>query len=153
MSRFLVSIILALSFSASGHANVTPEDTVKALFDAMRAGDGAGIRKITTADARLDRLRLNGRIQTGSLEGWIRWVDTLEVNEADEQTFGVQTLSASPEFATVWAPFTIRIKGELKGCGINQFTLAKTAEGWRIVYGIDIPRETNCETYPDQFSK
>lgn len=153
MRHFWISIVLALGVSVSGSATDTPENTVKMLFDAMRAGDGAAIRKISAADARLDRLRADGRIQSGPMERWIRWVDTLKENEADEQIFGVQTLSLSPELATVWAPFTIRLNGELKGCGVNQFTLAKTSRGWQVVYGIDIARDTDCNSYPDQFSK
>lgn len=153
MKRFLISTVLAVGFSVSANATDTPENTVKMLFDAMRAGDGATIRSISAADARLDRLRADGRIQSGPMERWIRWVDTLKENEADEQIFGVQTLSLSPELATVWAPFTISLNGELKGCGVNQFTLAKTDKGWQVVYGIDIARDTDCKTYPEQFSK
>lgn len=121
------------------------------LFDAMRAGDGDALRALVVVDARLDRLQPDGSLRQGSFERWISWVDQQEEGDADEQIFSVQTLSKSAELATVWAPFTIMYKGELVGCGVNQFTLGKTGDGWRVLYGIDMPSEADCTTFPDQF--
>lgn len=143
---------LTVGFSCGIQADDSgPEELLTALFDAMRAGDGDAIRAIVVSDARLDRIRKDGSLQQGHFERWIRWVDQQNDGAADEQVFGVKVLSESPELATVWAPFTLRYKGDLVGCGINQFTMAKANAGWRIVYGIDIHVEADCETYPRQF--
>lgn len=147
----LVAVSLMAAVSTAAGAASTPEETVNVLFDAMRAGNGDAIRQIVLPEARLGRLQADGTIRDGTFEGWINRVDSFNEGDADEQIFGVKTLSMSPELATVWAPFTIRFKGELAGCGVNQFTLAKTVDGWRIVYGIDMPAQEDCETYPDRF--
>ncbi len=147
----IVALASCMGFS-SAQAEMTPEDVVVKLFDAMRAGDGEALRAFVVADARLDRLLPDGSLRQGPFERWISWVDTQEQGDADEKIFGVETLSMSPELATVWAPFTITYKGDLVGCGVNQFTLAKTGEGWRVVYGVDMPSEADCETFPDQFT-
>lgn len=151
MRKILIFMLASCMGWSSVSAETTPEDVVVKLFDAMRAGDGDALRQLVVADARLDRLRPDGTLQQGPFERWISWVDTQEEGDADEQIFGVETLSRSPELATVWAPFTIRYKGDLVGCGVNQFTLGKTAEGWRVLYGIDMPSQADCTTYPDQF--
>lgn len=139
------------AFTSPVIAGSTAEDTVVELFDAMRAGDGNALRAIVLPEARLDRLQPDGSLRQGSFESWISWVDQQVQGDADEQIFGVETFSKTEELATVWAPFTIRYKGELVGCGVNQFTLGKTPDGWRILYGIDKQAQTDCATFPDQF--
>lgn len=151
MKKTLLAGMVALTASAGASAASTPEGVVDELFDAMRAGDGAALRALVVADARLDRLQPDGSLRQGTFERWISWVDQQSEGDADEQTFGVQTLSKSAELATVWAPFTIRYKGELVGCGVNQFTLGKTGEGWRVLYGIDMPSTDDCTTYRDRY--
>lgn len=151
MRKTLIVGFTALATSTVAHAASTPEDVVDELFDAMRAGDGATLRALVVADARLDRLQPDGSLRQGTFERWISWVDQQNEGDADEQIFGVQTLSKSAGLATVWAPFTIRYKGELVGCGVNQFTLGKTSDGWRVLYGIDMPSTEDCATYPDQY--
>lgn len=151
MRKTLLSSLVIAAASMSAHAASTPEGTVDELFDAMRAGNGDALRALVVADARLDRLQPDGSLRQGTFEQWISWVDEQNEGDADEQIFGVQTLSKSAELATVWAPFTLIYKGDLVGCGVNQFTLGKTAEGWRVLYGIDMPSEQDCTTYRDQF--
>lgn len=134
-------------------AEETAEDVVVQLFDAMRAGDGDTIRAMVVADARLDRLQPDGTLRQGTFDRWINWVGQQAEGDADEQIFSVETLSRTDELATVWAPFTIRYKGEMVGCGVNQFTLGKTADGWRILYGIDKPAQEDCATFRENFGK
>lgn len=156
MKKLVVGAALAATITAASMAQVdaeTPEGVINDVFDAMRAGNGDAIKKLATSYARLDRLHSDGRLELGALNDWAEWVDKQSAGDADEQIFGVQTWSRSPELATVWAPFTIRYKGELVGCGVNQFTLAKTSEGWRIVYGVDMPSEEDCGTFPERFKK
>jgi len=153
MRNFLFGGLTILVASMGAQAASTPEGVVDELFDAMRAGNGDALRVLVVADARLDRLQPDGSLRQGTFERWINWVDEQNKGDADEQIFGVQTLSKSAELATVWAPFTITYKGELVGCGVNQFTLGKTVDGWRVLYGIDMPSEQDCAAYPDQFKK
>lgn len=150
-----------ITFALAGLVCITPyvaaeetaEDVIVQLFDAMRAGDGDTIRAMVVADARLDRLQPDGTLRQGTFERWINWVGQQAEGDADEQIFSVETLSRTDELATVWAPFTIRYKGDLVGCGVNQFTLGKTADGWRILYGIDKPAQEDCATFRENFGK
>ncbi|MCK0070672.1 hypothetical protein [Kordiimonas laminariae] len=149
----MVGALMALSSTAAGASDVSPEDMVIKLFDAMRAGNGGAIREMVVADARLDRLKPDGTLQQGTFERWISWVDTQEDGDADEQVFGVKTLSASPELATVWAPFELTYKGKFVGCGINQFTLAKSKDGWKFLYGIDMHHDGDCAEFKKEIMK
>ena len=143
----LITVMLVLLPNAAKAD--TPVDAVNKLFAGMLAGDGAAIAALVEEDARLDRLRSDGTLQLGKFTDWINWVDQQEAGAANEQIFSVKTLSASPELATVWAPFVLHYKGELVGCGVNQFTLAKSNAGWRILYGIDMPYKGDCTEFRD----
>jgi len=151
MKKIGMVAALALSFGTSAAEEQTPKQVVNRLFDAMRLGNGAAIAKLVVDEARLDRLKKDGSLHQGTFTDWINWVDQQEAGDADEQIFGVETFQKSPKLATVWAPFIIHYKGELVGCGVNQFTLAKSNEGWRILYGIDMPHSGACGNYRKQF--
>lgn len=147
MHGIQLSILIGLFAATPGFATSTPEEAVTQLFDGMRAGDGDAIRSLVLELARLDRRQPDGSIRQGTFERWAAWVDTLEPGVADEQIFAVKTQSVSPELATVWAPFVVSLNGEVKGCGVNQFMLAMTQDGWRILYGIDMPTEEDCAKF------
>lgn len=153
MKKLFCAATAALCLTAPTQAETEAEAkaVVVELFNAMRAGDGAALKALVVDDARLDRLQPDGTLRQGPFDRWINWVDQQEQGDADEQIFGVEVLSMSPELATVWAPFTVTYKGDLVGCGVNQFTLGKTADGWRVLYGIDMPSQEDCTTFPDQF--
>ena len=138
---------LALGLSLPVGAADDPVQVVTKLFDAMRAGDGNSIRALVLPEARLDRLRKDGSLHQGTFEKWAAWVDTLSPGQADEQVFGVRVLQASDDLATVWAPFQVSFDGEMVGCGVNQFTMAREASGWRVLYGIDQPTGEECSKF------
>jgi len=146
MASYVFATMLTLVLPSTAAAD-TPADVVNKLFAGMLAGDGAAISALVEADARLDRLRPDGSLHHGTFTDWINWVDQQEPGAANEQIFAVKTLSSSPALATVWAPFILHYKGELVGCGVNQFTLAKSNAGWRIMYGIDMPHKGDCTKF------
>ncbi len=153
MKHIFLVLTAVACLTSTAVAEETAEDVIVQLFDAMRAGDGDAIRAMVVADARLDRLQPDGTLRQGTFDRWINWVGQQAEGAADEQIFSVETLSRTDELATVWAPFTIRYKGELVGCGVNQFTLGKTGNGWRILYGIDKPAQEDCATFRENFGK
>jgi len=152
MRTFILAIAMTVSLPVWGETE-TPIDMVHQLFDGMREGDGPKMAAMVVADARLDRLQPDGSLKQGTFARWIAWAGKQTPGDADEQIFGVKILSESPELATVWAPFTIDYKGKQVGCGVNQFTLAKTAEGWKFLYGIDMPHEGDCAAFRAQFKE
>ncbi|PCI64742.1 MAG: hypothetical protein COB37_00150 [Kordiimonadales bacterium] len=152
MTKFVIIILALLAFSGASAADQTPKGIVDQLFAGMLAGDGAAISALVVEGAKLDRLQKDGTLKHGDFTGWIKWVDTQEAGDANEQIFSVKTLQMSPELATVWAPFELTYKGKLVGCGVNHFTLAKSNDGWRILYGIDMPHDGDCATFRTNFA-
>ena len=151
MRRF---IIIALAFVVSGlaHAQDTPRDVVDALFDAMRAGDGETIRDLVAEQAPLMRIEAGGNVRDSNFDDWASWVDVQNEGDADEQIFAV-VVREHGDLASVWAPFILHYKGELTGCGVNQFTLARSQESWVIIHGIDTKDSGDCATFKERYTQ
>jgi len=129
----------------------TPQGTAYAMMMAMYRGDAELIDKIFLEDAKLRRVKADGSVEPDGLKRWRDWVGTLEIGQAHEDIFGLK-VEEFGNLATVWAPFTITFNGEMAGCGVNQLTMAKDADQWRIVSGIDTaaPKES-CATFKDNY--
>lgn len=155
MRPFTPLLITALALTSAAlapraHAQETPREVVDALFDAMRAGDGEAVRDQVTDDAPLARVEANGNVRASSFNDWANWVDVQNQGDADEQIFDV-TVNQSGNLASVWAPFILHYKGELVGCGVNQFTLARTGQTWTIIHGIDTQDDGDCSTFKTRY--
>lgn len=127
----------------------TPEEKAEVraildqVFDAMRAGDDETLKTLLLPDTPLDRISPNKPVERGDASGWIGWVGTLKPGQADEQIFDVEIHVEGP-LAVAWAPFTIAIDGELRSCGVNQFTLVKHGDDWKVAYLIDTHTPEKC---------
>ena len=56
----------------------------------------------------------------------------------------------SGTLATVWLPYDFHADGKWSHCGVDQFTLVRTAAGWRIAaMAWTIEQPPACEPHPD----
>lgn len=147
LKLLLLPVIMAhFSFAVAAG---TPEEKAEVraildqVFDAMRAGDDETLKSLLLPDTSLDRISPDKPVTRGDASGWIGWVGTLSPGQADEQIFDVEIHVEGP-LAVAWAPFTIAIDGELRSCGVNQFTLVKHSEGWKVAYLIDTHTPEKC---------
>lgn len=145
-------IMAALISASSAHAETGPRATVDALFDAMRAGDGAAVLALVNEGAPLARVEKDGSVRDSSFENWASWVDQQTSGDADEQIFDVEVRQFG-DLASVWAPFVLTYKGELVGCGVNQFTLAHSDGKWTIIHGVDTQHDGDCATFRETYSQ
>lgn len=121
--------------------------TVDALFDAMRAGSGEGVRAVFMDEARL--------MSTGSRQGepfiretpidqFVGAVDYAEEGSWDERIWNVM-IHISGNLATAWTPYAFYHDGALSHCGVNAFQMTRTADGWKILQLTDTRQREGCE--------
>ena len=152
LGRSLLLSLVTCGAAFASHAQETPRDAVDVLFDAMRAGDGEAVRDVVADQAPLMRIEADGSVRDSSFDGWADWVDVQNEGDADEQIFAV-TVREHGNLASVWAPFLLYYKGELAGCGVNQFTLARAKDSWQIIHGIDTQDGEDCTTFKTRYEK
>ncbi|MCC3861233.1 nuclear transport factor 2 family protein [Pseudemcibacter aquimaris] len=148
MKKIIIAItVMLMPFTAFADGSITEKAAVHKVldqvFDAMRAGDADTLRNLLLPDASLDRITPGKTVNRSDSSGWIGWVETLEPGEADEQIFDVKIHVEGP-LAVAWAPFTIALNGKLTSCGVNQFTLVKHGEEWKVAYLIDTHTPEKC---------
>lgn len=131
----------------------SPEATAYSMMRAMYQGDADMVDQVFAPDAQLRRVSDQGDLRPDGLQRWRDWVGTLSVGDAHETLFDVDTQRFG-RLATVWAPFTITVKGDLVGCGVNQFTMADTDGDWHIIFGMDTNAASDtCEDFQAKYSE
>ena len=131
----------------------SPEASVFSMMRAMYQGDADMVDQVFLDTASLRRVTHEGEIRPNGLQNWRDWVGSLEVGAAHERLFGVQSQQFG-KLATVWAPFTIHLNGDLVGCGVNTMTLTEVDGAWRVIYGMDTgaPKET-CADFEAEYAE
>lgn len=124
---------------------------VNDLFQGMRVRDTARMRALFHPSATM-RSAANtraGRVITDDSVGvWIRGVagapDTLLL---DERT-GVPRVRVDGNFTSVWVPYEFWLGHTFSHCGADLFSLARTVDGWKIVFVADSRRRLDCPAAP-----
>lgn len=150
---FLLSIVIALALpSAPALAQADEEAAVRGvvdrLFDAMRAGDSAGVRAVFHPRARLVTAgERDGEpmLQVAdSIGGFVTAVGSPHPETWDERIWDVE-VRVDGRLAAVWAPYAFYLGETLSHCGVDAFQLFKDSEGWQIIEIADTRRREGCE--------
>lgn len=152
-----IAIGLALALGATGPVMLGPTGAAAAqdgraevvavitgMFDAMKAGDTAGMRSFMHAEARI--------VQTGFRDG----APFNRVNSADaflqsiggaiaqgrrlEERIHDPEVKIDDNFAQVWARYDFYADGTLSHCGVDGYHLVRTGGGWKILEIVDTQR-------------
>ncbi len=122
------------------------------MMIAMYRGDADMGDQVFTENGTLRRVKSDGTVSGDSRARWQEWVGTLNIGQAHEELFGLK-VEQFETLATVWAPFTITLDGKLVGCGVNQLSMVKQGDVWRIVSGMDVQvPKGSCEGFREGYS-
>lgn len=58
------------------------------------------------------------------------------------------TVEVHGAMATVWAPYDLHVDGKFAYCGVDAFTLARTAGGWKMLSITFTVEPTGCKASP-----
>lgn len=153
--QVLGAVLVTLLLPASAVAQETdargPEaavlDVVTRLFDGMREKDEALLRAVFHDEARLHTAGADDegrpRVTSGDIESFIVGVLRAEAH-LDEVTFD-EVVLVDGNLATAWTPYNLFVDGEFRHCGVDAFTLVRTADGWKILQLVDTRTRTACD--------
>jgi len=120
---------------------------VRALFDAMRAGDSAAVRAQFHPRAQLASagMRQGAPVfRIDSLESFVRAVGTPHAEVWDEKIRN-EVVHVDGPLAVVWVDYAFFAGTKFSHCGVDAFQLARTAGGWRIVALADTRKSEGCD--------
>jgi hypothetical protein len=132
MTLLLISLSLfTQAYTPTQQAEV--RSVVDMLFKGMRTGDSAMIRSVFLPGAWMSSLLKNAKDSLiirheDSIDKFVKAVGTPHREKFDEQIYDVKILLDDP-VAMVWAPYKFYLGKTFSHCGVNVFTMIKTAQG------------------------
>ena len=150
MKKLLVLIII-VTISGTAFAQQSAADGVKqavnTMFDAMRKGDSTLLKSVFAKEMVLQSISTNKEgkavISTDSANDFAKAIGTPHTAVYDERiTFN--DIKIDGDLASVWAPYKFYLGDKFSHCGVDVFSLMKTATGWKIIYIVDTRRKDNC---------
>ena len=121
------------------------EEAVYEMFEGMRTANSDMVRAVFAADARF--AMLDGRngpavVRAQSVEGWITSIGS-SGGSWNERIYDLD-VRVDGTMASIWAPYTFYLDGEISHCGINSIELLHDAEGWKVTQISDTRRQEGC---------
>lgn len=149
MTRWGCAVVFVLIVLAPDSARAQDEAGVRAaveqIFEGMRTANADRVRDVFAPDARFAILsQRDGPVSVVAqpVEQWLRSIDT-SAGRWDERVYDVRVQVDGP-MASVWAPYTFYLDGEISHCGINSIELLRDAESWKVTQISDTRRREGC---------
>jgi hypothetical protein len=150
MKGILFIIVAVLSVSgafAQDSAAGGVKLAINTLFDAMRKGDSALIKTVFAKEMVLQSISKdkNGKtvIAVDSGDDFAKAIGTPH-NVVYDERITFNDIKIDGDLASVWAPYKFYLGDKFSHCGVDVFSLMKTASGWKIIYIVDTRRKDNC---------
>ncbi len=122
---------------------------VEAMFDAMRAGDGAAMRATLHPTATGASVSVREGVPTltreTSMDGFVQAVGTPHEEVWDERIWDSE-VRVDGNLATAWMKYAFYAGEEFSHCGVDAFQLFKGEDGWKVFHVADTRRREGCET-------
>ena len=153
MQKLIVAFYV-ISFSFPAIADEAADKTavirtIDEFFAAMTARDVEKMRSLMTPDGILygyretpDGLRIARPTHAAYLENLAAGENTLVERYWDPQVMVYGRL------ATAWTPYDLHVDGNFSHCGVNNFSLLRTDEGWVVTGVVFSIEDETCEESP-----
>jgi hypothetical protein len=143
-SLAFLAFALALPLAAQTPDEKAALEAVQKVFLGMSMHDAAMIRSIMLADARL--YSLGDQATPAPSISASDFADRIAALKGDllERFTAQPSILLHGSIAQVWGAYEFLLDGKFHHCGIDAFTLLKTADGWKIAAIADTRETTGC---------
>ena len=145
----LVLLLIPSSIQAQAQEEEAVVAAVELLFDAMAARDTLAARAVLLPEGRFYSIRdTDDGPRVGSTTHRA-FLDQLGRPGADflERMWN-PTVLIHGRMAVVWTEYDFHLDGAFSHCGVDAFSLYKTADGWKIAGTTYTVEPTGCEASP-----
>lgn len=116
------------------------------LFDAMSAHDAASARAAMLPDVHFTSVGADGKVTGSTGEQFATRMG--EIQKPILERIWAPKVLIRGRLAQLWAEYDFYFDGKFGHCGVDVFTLAKTAEGWKIAAVADTRETEGCTPSP-----
>ena len=148
----IVMMMCAAAGSARAQSPTAEQDavlkTVQMFFDTMTAKDVEGARKVLQEQGRFHAMRIrDGKPDVRAFSNEEYFADLQASKRTMRERMWNPEVRIHGPIASFWAPYDFWIDGKFSHCGVDQFDLIKTADGWKIAGGV-YTLEDKCAPSP-----
>jgi hypothetical protein len=118
--------------------------TVQMVFDGMAAHDSTMIRSTMLPDARLFSVRDDGAPGNTAAEAFAAQIGAIK-SDLLERFTSPPSVSIHGRMALVSGEYEFLRDGKFGHCGVDSFSLFKTAEGWKIATIVYTMETAGCK--------
>lgn len=154
MRAIAIAVVAALAASQTALAQSSDGErdavlkTVQRFFDTMTAKDVDGARQVLQEQGRFHAMRMrDGKPDVRAFSNEEYFADLKASTQQMRERIWDPEVRISGLIASVRAPYDFWLDGKLSHCGIDQFNLIKTENGWKIAGGV-YTLETTCAPSP-----
>ena len=143
----LVATLLLCALAPLPAQTSDEKDAVAAaqqVFDGMKAHNAEMMRSVMLPDARLYAIRETGAtISTAAAD----FASQISANKSDllERFTSAPRVLIRGRMAQVWGEYEFLRDGKFNHCGVDSFSLLKTADGWKIAAIAYTSETTGCK--------
>lgn len=146
------NILLILLFVLPSTAILAnDEEEIKAvinkMFEGMAKGDSAMVRSVFYRDASLTTIvNKKGKIELvrEDLSNFFSMIGTPHKDVWNEKIKSFE-INNDVYMASAWTPYNFYINATFSHCGVNNFILIRTEQGWKITAITDTRYKQGCE--------
>ena len=126
--------------------NQGPAQAAQKLFDAMRAHDRAAVSALFIPGSTVASVDADSKVSVMPAEDFATRVGN---GKGDwlERIWNPQVLEHG-SIAVVWAEYDFHLNRKFSHCGIDSFSMLKTASGWKIAGVSDTREVSGCRPSP-----
>lgn len=148
----IVSVMLVFAGPALAQSAATERDAVlnvvQTFFDTMTAKDVEGARAILQPQGRFHAIRIrDGKPDVRAFSNEEYFADLTASKQQMRERIWEPDVRVSGLIAAVRAPYDFWLDGKFSHCGVDQFDLIKTEDGWKIAGGV-YTLEAKCPPSP-----
>ncbi len=144
---FLIFSIGFMGFSQSKEDSA--KEMVQAFFKAFHEQDSVKLKTYAFEETQLKSIAKNAEgkmvIHTDTYEKFVNSITSIPAEVEFEERLGLLEAQTDGYLANVWMPYEFYLNGELSHCGVNNFQLMNTDEGWKIISIVDTRKKQACK--------
>jgi len=164
MTRIIITISLLVlcsmevAMAQSSNLNDQQKEVmavIEELFDGYRAGDSSMVAATFTKNAQMQRVQVkDGQslvTNSDSVEGWLNYIGSGLEKLHDEPIWDYK-VNIDGGLASVWTKYAFYLEGTFHHCGVDNFLLVNSIDGWKIFHIVDTSQVEGC-VIPDAVRK
>lgn len=143
LAGFLLSPLALPAQTSDSKAAVR---VVEQMFEALKAGDTAGMRAVMHPAARVIQTGTRDGVpfnRVNSLDDFLKAIAGAGGRKLEERIYNPE-VRVDDHLATVWVQYDFLVNGQVSHCGVDSYQLVRVADQWRVLQVVDTQRREGC---------